>query len=153
MRELDVLGVRVDRLSNAPILLLAESGGDRVVPIWIGAQEASAIAHALEGVVPPRPMTHDLMADLLARLGHTNVQARITEVRDEATFLAELEIDGQVIPARPSDVVALAVRSGIVIHAPQELIDQVGIVLDEPVQDELDRFRAFLDQVTPEDFE
>lgn len=153
MRELDVLGVRVDKLSSAPILLLAESGGTRVIPIWIGAGEAAAIAHALEGLVPPRPMTHDLMAQMLASLGHTHVEGRITGLQGEGTFLAELVVDGTVIEARPSDVVALAVRSGIVLSAPEELLDEVGIELEEPTQDEVEKFREFLDQVNPDDFE
>ncbi|MEL4359373.1 MULTISPECIES: bifunctional nuclease family protein [unclassified Luteococcus] len=157
MRELDVVGVRVDVPSNAPILLLQESGGSRVIPIWIGAAEASAIANALEGVVPPRPLTHDLMAQLLSELGHTQVSARITAMKEGpeegGIFHAELEVDGHVLSARPSDVVALAVRSGIVITAPEELLDQVGVELEQPAQDEVERFREFLDSVSPDDFE
>ena len=157
MRELDVLGVRVDMPSNQPILLLQESGGSRVLPIWIGAAEAASIAQALEGRVPPQPMTHDLMASLLAELGHTDVHGRITEMVETAegggTFHAELEVDGHVIPARPSDLVALAVRSGIVLSAPESLLDQVGVEIEEPAKDEVERFREFLDHVNPDDFE
>ena len=130
MRELDVLGIRVEMPSNEPILLLQEVGGSRVLPIWVGANEASAIAHALEGIVAPRPMTHDLVVQLLS-----------------------LEVDGQVIEARPSDVVALAVRSGITLSAPEELLAQVGVEVDEPVKDEVERFREFLDNINPDDFE
>ena len=82
MRELDVLGIRVEMPSNEPILLLQEVGGSRVLPIWVGANEASAIAHALEGIVAPRPMTHDLVVQLLSRLGHHQVAGRITSVDD-----------------------------------------------------------------------
>lgn len=157
MRELDVIGVRVDVPSNAPILLLREVGGSRVIPIWIGAAEASAIANALDGVLPPRPLTHDLMAQMLSELGHTRIAARITAMEegpdDGGIFHAELEIDGHVISARPSDVVALAVRSGIVITAPEELLDRVGVEMEVPAQDEVERFREFLDSVTPDDFE
>ncbi|MGO4957337.1 bifunctional nuclease family protein [Luteococcus sp. Sow4_B9] len=152
MRELDVLGVRVDQPSNAPILLLQESGGVRVLPIWIGAGEAAMIANAMEGLQPPRPLTHDLFVEVLSRLGHEDVQARITEMRD-GVFLAELEVDGHVVSARPSDVVALAVRSRLVITAPESLLEEVGVVLDEPGQDEVERFRQFLDAVNPDDFE
>lgn len=152
MRELDVLGIRVDMPSNEPILLLQETGGSRVLPIWVGANEASAIAHALEGIAPPRPMTHDLLASVLSRLGHRNVQARITSMV-EGIYSAELEVDGVVIEARPSDVVALAVRTGIRLSAPEELLAQVGVEVEAPAQDEMELFRAFLDNVTPDDFE
>lgn len=157
MRELDVIGVRVDMPSNQPILLLQESGGQRVLPIWIGAAEAASIAQALEGRVPPRPMTHDLMASVLAELGSGNAAGRITDMvetsEEGGTFHAELEVDGHVFAARPSDLVALAVRSGLVLSAPEELLARVGIVLDEPAQDEVEAFREFLDNVTPDDFE
>ena len=80
MRELDVVGVRVEMPSNAPVVLLREVGGSRYLPIWIGANEASAIANAQEGVVPPRPLTHDLMVDTLATLGHRLTEVHITEL-------------------------------------------------------------------------
>lgn len=151
MRELDVLGIRLD-LPARPTLLLRESGGSRCLPIWIGAAEASAIASAMEGLVPPRPLTHDLLAEILAELGHNQVAGRITGMAD-GVFSAELEIDGHVISARPSDVVALAVRSGIVVTCPESLLDEVGIELESEGDDEVEKFREFLDHVTPEDFE
>lgn len=152
MIELDIMGVRVEVPSNAPMLLLKESGGQRYLPIWIGAAEASAIVNALEGIVPPRPMTHDLMADLLSQLGHTEIEGRITSVV-EGTFYAELWIGGRVISARPSDVVALALRSGFKVVCAPELLDQVGVELFEPAEDEVEKFREFLDTITPDDFE
>ncbi len=152
MIELDVMGVRVEVPSNAPLLLLKESGGPRYLPIWIGAAEASAIVNALEGVVPQRPLTHDLMADMLAELGHREIAAEITTVID-GTFYAELTIDGHVISARPSDVVALALRSGFRVRCPAVLMDQVGVELFEPAEDEVEKFREFLDTITPDDFE
>ncbi|WP_341728283.1 bifunctional nuclease family protein [Brooklawnia sp.] len=152
MIQLDIMGVRVEVPSNAPMLLLKESGGVRYLPIWIGAAEASAIVNALEGIVPPRPMTHDLMADLLSQLGHVDLQGRITTVVD-GSFYAELWVDGHAISARPSDVVALALRSGFTISCPAELLDQVGVELFEPAEDEVEKFREFLDQITPDDFE
>lgn len=151
MQELDILGVRLD-LPARPMLLLRESGGQRCLPIWIGAAEASAIASAMEGLVPPRPLTHDLFAEVLSELGHTEISGRITGM-SEGTFLAELEIDGHVISARPSDVVALAIRAGIVVTCTKELLDEVGIVLEAEGDDEVEKFREFLDNVTPDDFE
>lgn len=152
MRELDVLGVRVEMPANVPMLLLKESDGQRVLPIWIGAAEASAIANALEGIVPPRPLTHDLLAEVLSELGHTNLEGRITAMT-EGIFTAELVIDEHVISCRPSDLVALALRSGIVLSCPEELLDQVGIVLDQPAEDEVERFREFLDNISADDFD
>lgn len=152
MIVLDIMGVRVEVPSNAPMLLLKESDGQRYLPIWIGAAEASAIVNAMEGIVPPRPMTHDLMADILSQLGHSDIEGRITNV-DDGTFYAELWIDGHAISARPSDVVALALRAGFRVLCPPELMDQVGVELFEPAEDEVEKFREFLDNISPDDFE
>ncbi len=151
MRELDVLGVRVPAPGNGPLLLLQEVEGTRCLPIWIGTNEASAIANALEGVVPPRPLTHDLLATVLAELGHTHVQGRVTGMSD-GVFRGELEVDGHVIDARPSDLAALAVRCGMPLSCPAELLDEVGVDIDEP-DDEVEKFKEFLDHVSPDDFE
>ncbi len=151
MRDLDVLGVRVTMPGYGPLLLLQEVDGTRCLPIWIGANEASAIANALDGIVPPRPLTHDLFASTLAELGHTAVRGRVMSVTD-GVFIGELEVDGHVIAARPSDLAALAVRAGIPLSCPDELLDQVGIEIDEP-DDEVERFREFLDNVSPDDFD
>ena len=151
MRELDVLGVRVTMPGYGPLLLLQEVDGTRCLPIWIGANEAAAIANALEGVVPARPLTHDLFVTTLAELGHTTVRGRITSMTD-GVFIGELEIDGHVISARPSDLAALAVRAGIPLSCPDELLEQVGVEIDEP-DDEVERFREFLDHVSPDDFD
>ena len=151
MRELDVLGVRVTMPGYGPLLLLQEVDGTRCLPIWIGANEAAAIANALEGVVPPRPLTHDLFVTTLAELGHTTLRGRITEMTD-GVFIGELEVDGHVISARPSDLAALSVRAGIPLSCPDELLEQVGVEIDEP-DDEVERFREFLDHVNPDDFD
>ncbi|MFB9619312.1 bifunctional nuclease family protein [Brooklawnia cerclae] len=152
MVELDVMGVRVEVPSNAPVLLLKEAGGRRYLSIWIGAPEASAIVNALEGVVPARPMTHDLIAEILSELGATEMEGRITAM-DDGTFYAELVVDGHTISARPSDVVAVALRSGFKITCAPELLDEVGVELFEPAEDEVEKFREFLDTITPDDFE
>lgn len=152
MRELDVLGVRVEMPSSAPMLLLKETDGSRFLPIWIGAGEASSIANALEGVQPPRPLTHDLFATTLTRLGHADVRVMITAVTD-GVFYAELVIDGETISARPSDAVALAVRLGIPVMCAEAVLDEAGVEGLEGEPDEVEKFRQFLDEVTPEDFE
>ncbi len=151
MREMDVVGVRVEMPSNAPMVLLREVGGTRYLPIWIGAAEASAIANAQEGIVPPRPLTHDLMIDLLGALGHQLTEIQITEL-DGGHFYAMLLLDGIEVSARPSDAIALALRSGSDIYCNEEVLDEAGIEVPEEEEDEVEKFREFLDQINPDDF-
>nr|WP_122263073.1 bifunctional nuclease family protein [Ornithinimicrobium cerasi] len=153
MIVLDVLGVRVEMPTNSPIVLLRERDGQRYVPIWIGAPEATAIAYAQQGVEPPRPLTHDLMATVITSLGRTLETVHITSV-EENVFYAELHFDqGVVISSRPSDAIALALRTGTSILAPESLLEEVGITMAVEEEDEVERFREFLDQVSAEDFE
>lgn len=153
MEPLDVIGVRVDMPSNQPLVLLRESHGDRYLPIWIGAVEATAIAFAQQGVVPPRPLTHDLMKDLLEVLDRPVQQVRITDLRD-GVFYAVLDLgDGVEVSARPSDAIALAMRTGAPIFGEEQVLADAGILVPEEDEDEVEAFREFLDQVSPEDFE
>jgi uncharacterized protein len=153
VRELDVIGVRVEMPSNQPIVLLRERGGDRYLPIWIGAPEASAIAFAQQGVVPPRPLTHDLLKDVVEALGRTVQEVRIVEVRDNVYF-AELVFDGGLtVSSRSSDAIALALRVGCPILGADQVLETGGIPVPEEDEDEVERFREFLDQVSAEDFE
>ena len=153
MRQLDVVGVRVEMPSNNPIVLLREVGGERYLPIWIGAVEASAIAFAQQGVVPTRPLTHDLLRDVLTALERPLTQVRVTDLRD-GVFYAELHFsDGTVVSARPSDAIALALRTGTAIFGAEAVLDEAGIVIPDEQEDEVERFREFLDQISPEDFE
>src|SRR3546814_391231 len=136
MREVDVIGVRVEMPSNQPIVLLREVGGERYLPIWIGAVEATAIAFAQQGVVPPRPLTHDLFKNVLDAVGATLEQVRITEVRD-GTYFAELVFAGGLeVSSRPSDSIALALRTGTPIYASEPLLDEAGILMAEPEAEE-----------------
>jgi bifunctional DNase/RNase len=157
VRELDVVGVRVEMPSNQPIVLLREVDGERYLPIWIGAVEATAIAFAQQGVTPARPMTHDLFKDVLEAVGAQLEQVRITEIRD-STYYAELVFTGGIrVSSRPSDSIALALRTGTPIFAADPLLDEVGIIIadgsdDEEQEDEVEKFRQFLDHVSPEDF-
>src|ERR1700742_3457353 len=112
MREVEVVGVRVEMPSNQPIVLLRELMGERYVPIWIGAVEATAIAFAQQGVVPPRPLTHDLLKDLLEATGNTLSEVRITEVNDNVFYATLVLGSGAEVSARPSDSIALALRTG-----------------------------------------
>lgn len=153
MREVDVIGVRVEMPSNQPIVLLREVSGERYLPIWIGAVEATAIAFAQQGVTPPRPLTHDLFTDVLAATGHSLVEVQITGVK-EGVFHATLVFEeGQEVSARPSDGVALALRTGSRIVCADEVLDEAGLAVPSEQEDEVEAFREFLDHVTPEDFE
>lgn len=153
MHEVDVIGVRVEMPSNQPIVLLREVAGDRYLPIWIGAVEATAIAFAQQGVVPPRPLTHDLLRDVISSTGNTLTEVRITEMRD-GVFYAQLAFESGVeVSARPSDSIALALRTGARIVCAEEVLAEAGLAVPEEQEDEVERFREFLDHVTPEDFE
>ncbi|MEP6760289.1 MAG: bifunctional nuclease family protein [Sporichthyaceae bacterium] len=152
MNELDVVGVRVEMPSNQPIVLLKESDGERYLPIWIGAVEATAIAFAQQGVVPPRPLTHDLIRDLLKAAGQELAQVRITSLQD-GVFYAELVFtSGLEVSARPSDAIAIALRTGSPIFGAEEVLDEAGIAIPDEQEDEVEKFREFLDGVSPDDF-
>lgn len=170
MVEVRLRAVRVDLQSNTPVLLLQESEGlGRTLPIFIGAPEATAIAFALQGMDTPRPMTHDLIRDLLDALGADVVRVVVTELKT-ATYFAEIVLQhGQrevPVSSRPSDAVAIAVRTGAPLYVADDLMDNEGIMLavdeeddDEPDEDEasnpdelVGEFRNFLDSIRPEDF-
>jgi bifunctional DNase/RNase len=153
VNELDVVGVRVEMPSNQPIVLLKEQGGERYLPIWIGAGEATAIAFAQQGVVPPRPMTHDLIRDLLAATGEELTQVRITALQDGIFYAQMIFASGVEVSARPSDAIAVALRTGAPIFGADEVLEEAGIAIPDEQEDEVEKFREFLDQVTPEDFD
>jgi bifunctional DNase/RNase len=153
MRQLDVVGVRVEMPSNQPIVLLREVEGERFLPIWIGAGEATAIAFAQQGVVPARPLTHDLFRDALAALDQTLTQVRITAVTDGVFYALLVFAGGQEVSARPSDAIALALRTGTTIVAADEVLAEAGIEIPDEQEDEVEKFREFLDQISPEDFD
>jgi len=167
MVEMHLSAVRVELPTNVPILLLEEASGNRTLPIYIGRPEAEAIAAALQGVVTKRPMTHDLVRDMLTELGVVLDHVVITELRDQ-TFFAELRLrrgaTSYVVSARPSDAIALAVRAGATIYAEEALLDAEGIVIaqagevgedGEPVEGEdlVAKFHEFLEDIRPEDFD
>ena len=155
---MEVIGVRVEMPSNQPIVLLKEIDGSRFLPIWVGAVEATAIAFAQQSVEPPRPLTHDLMNNLVELLDATLTAVHLTEIKDGifyATMLLRDSSGGQLtISARPSDAIALAVRSHSNILATQELLDEIGIEIPQGdgENQEVEKFREFLDQINPEDF-
>ena len=156
--------VRVEMPTNAPVVLLQETQGmGRTLPIFIGTPEATAIAYAVQKVQTPRPMTHDLLRDVVAALGAEVRRVVVTELR-HGTYYAEVHLGvGErvtTVSARPSDAIALAVRTGATIYAEDDLLDAEGVLLapddddDQPDQpDELvDQFHEFIEGVSPEDF-
>ncbi|HMR95673.1 MAG TPA: bifunctional nuclease family protein [Microthrixaceae bacterium] len=161
MIELELVAVRVELPSNTPVLVLRElAGRRRQLAIFIGNPEATAIAFALEGVDTPRPLTHDLFCDVLDGLGTSLERVVITELR-ETTYYADLHLsseDGPVtVSSRPSDAVALAVRTGCPIFSEETVLDEAGFVEevdDEDVDDDevVEEFRHFIDNVSPDDF-
>ncbi|MBI2710223.1 MAG: bifunctional nuclease family protein [Actinobacteria bacterium] len=162
MVEMDLLGVRVELPTNTPICLLRERAGDRrVLPIFIGGPEATAIAFALEEVVTPRPMTHDLLKDVLDELGVSVESVAVVDLRD-GTFYAELVLhaaDGvHRVSSRPSDALALAARTGTPIFAAEAVLDAAAYAPpdeeDEAGESEevVEQFKEFIDSVNPEDF-
>ena len=172
MVEVRLRAVRVDLQSNTPVLLLQETEGlGRTLPIFIGAPEATAIAFSLQGMDTPRPMTHDLIRDLLESLGADVIRVVVTELR-ASTYYADivLRTEGREVPvsSRPSDAVAVAVRTGAPLFVADDLMDAEGVMLavdEDEDEDDAERseeagnpeeivgeFRSFLDTIRPEDF-
>ena len=172
MVNMEIVGVRIEMPSNQPIVLLKEVDGSRFLPIWVGAVEATAISFAQQGMVAQRPLTHDLIANILEAADLTMTAVQVVQLKD-GIFYAELQVrtdSGTVlkISARPSDAIAIALRTKSNILADSDLLDEVGIDIPERLLGdgeiglgtggeagsdvELERFREFLDQINPEDF-
>jgi bifunctional DNase/RNase len=155
MIELNLVGVRVELPTNQPIVLLREREGERYLPIWIGAMEATAIAFALQGIVTARPMTHDLLKNVLEEVGVRVERIVITELR-EGTFYATIQLQqngsSYEVSSRPSDAIALAVRVNVPIFANEDVLTEASILIKDDEEQEVEKFCEFLDQVTPEDF-
>jgi uncharacterized protein len=168
MIEMDVVGVRIELPSNQPLVLLKEAAGTRHIPIWIGAPEASAIAFVQQGIIPPRPMTHDLLVSIVAALNHAVTEVRIVRVED-TVFHAEVVFeDGTTVNSRASDAIAIALRVPCPIYCAPQVMEDTGVEITEADDDgdeassaegqanaerELKQFREFLADVEPEDFE
>ena len=158
MQEMVIYGVSFDMVGKQPIVLLKTQEGNKFLPIWIGHPEAAAILMKLQGAATPRPMTHDLFTDMLSQLDAKVARIAVTELR-ENTFYAQItiSIDGSEIEvdSRPSDAIALAVRSDAPIFAAESVIEESAIEFEhEDVNEEevVEEFKKFLDEVKPEDF-
>ena len=158
MQEMVIYGVSFDMVGKQPIVLLKTIDGNKFLPIWIGHPEAAAILMKLQGATTPRPMTHDLIGELINELDAQCTRVSVTELKDN-TFYASitLRVNGQEleIDSRPSDALAVAVRTSAPIFAAEEVIQESAIEFEHEVEDTeevVDKFKKFLDEVTPEDF-
>jgi bifunctional DNase/RNase len=158
VQEMVIYGVSFDMVGKQPIVLLKTVDSNKFLPIWIGHPEAAAILMKLQGATTPRPMTHDLLCDMLGELEVKCTQVSVTELRDNTFFATiTLNVAGRdvEIDSRPSDALAIAVRSGSPIFAAEEVIAESAIEFEHEVEDTeevVDRFKEFLDHVSPEDF-
>ena len=157
--EVQVVGVRVEIPQNAPLVLVRGGPANRFVPIWIGTGGGGSNRDGLQGTVPARPLTHDLFIQTLQQLGVRLREVRITSLRD-GVFIAALVLADQVVDARASDAIALAVRAGVPVLVAQSVLDEAGVEIEddegsEPPDEseQVERFREFLDHVSPEDFQ
>jgi bifunctional DNase/RNase len=158
MREMQIYGVSFDMVGKQPIVLLKTIDDNRFLPIWIGHPEAAAILMKLQGADTPRPMTHDLIIDMLDQVESKCERISITEIRD-STFYASitLSVTGTEveIDSRPSDALAIAVRLSLPIFVAEEVIDESSIEFDQGEEDNeqvVEKFKDFLDDISPEDF-
>ena len=158
MLEVTVAHLGLDRATNSPVVILREKDGARVLPIWIGPAEASAIAMELQGVKAQRPMTHDLLKQIILGLGGNLRRVVISSVK-ENTYFAELQIDRDdhvfQVDARPSDSIALALRLRAPIFTSDRLLDESGVETDEPAPDpspNADELKQYLERMDPQDF-
>jgi len=163
--QVRIVSLNVDTTSNQPVIILrpADETGDlhhaRLLPIWIGQAEATAILLAIQGAEPPRPMTHDLLSNVIQVLGFLVTRIEITRL-EQGTFYAAIVLRGEerevVVDARPSDSIALAVRVGCPIYCAEQVMNAASVVPEEEAgedeEDEVKRFREFLEQVDPSDF-
>jgi uncharacterized protein len=158
MQEMVIYGVSFDMVGKQPIVLLKTREGNKFLPIWIGHPEAAAILMRLQGASTPRPMTHDLMNEMLSELKISCSRVSVTELR-ENTFFASITLSSNgkevEIDSRPSDALALAVRTSAPIFAAEDVIAESAIEFEHEVEDQeevVEKFKDFLDNVSPEDF-
>ena len=158
--QMSVYGINLDLFSSSPIVILKVEDENRYLPIWIGQPEARSILMKLQNQEFSRPLTHDLAVNLVAELGGSLERVSVTQLRD-STFFATLrvEIHGRVVEvdSRPSDAIAIAVRAGAPIFAADTVIEEAAVVFEEAMEDTpeeevVDKFKDWVNQITPEDF-
>jgi bifunctional DNase/RNase len=158
--RMSIYGINLDLFSSSPIVILKVEDENRYLPIWIGQPEARSILMKLQNQEFSRPLTHDLAVNLVVELGGSMEKVTVTELRDSTFFaVISVEIDGRTveIDSRPSDAIALAVRAGAEIFAADEVIEEAAVVFEEameetPEDEVVDKFKDWMNQVSPEDF-
>ena len=158
--RMSIYGINLDLFSSSPIVILKVEDENRYLPIWIGQPEARSILMKLQNQEFSRPLTHDLAVNLVSELGGSMERVTVTELRDSTFFATiSLQIDGRTveIDSRPSDAIALAVRSGAEIFAADEVIEEAAVVFEEameetPEEEVVDKFKDWMNQISPEDF-
>lgn len=165
MIQVQVLGIRLEVPSNQPVLLLGDLERPRYLPLWIGTAEATSISLAIDEIHTSRPLTHDLLVTVMQEFDAQLSSVCITEL-DEGTFYAVLQFENHdSISVRPSDAVAVAVRTGVPIYVSQEVMDEAGMDFNEEelgasgeeeiaplTQQDIEQFKKFLEDINPEDF-
>ncbi len=158
--RMSIYGINLDLFSSSPIVILKVEGDNRYLPIWIGQPEARSILMKLQSQEFSRPLTHDLAVNLVNELGGSMERVTVTQLKDSTFFATiSLEIGGRTVEvdSRPSDAIALAVRSGAEIYASDEVIEEAGVVFEEPIEEApqeevVDKFKDWMNRVSPEDF-
>ena len=171
---MEIEGVRMDLPSAQPVVVLREADGQRYVPIWVGSSEATSIVFAVQGIEPPRPLTHDLLLSVAASFGRSLERVRVHMVEDTVFHAALVFDDGTVVDSRASDAIALAVRVECPVVCASSVLEQAGLIMtgdgelrepgdradgrDDPATPEeadleVRQFRDFLDTVDPEHFQ
>jgi bifunctional DNase/RNase len=158
--RMSIYGINLDLFSSSPIVILKVEDENRYLPIWIGQPEARSILMKLQNQEFSRPLTHDLAVNLVAELGGSMEKVTVTELRDSTFFaVISVEVDGRTveIDSRPSDAIALAVRAGAEIFAADNVIEEAAVVFEEameeaPEDEVVDKFKDWMNRVSPEDF-
>ena len=155
MLKMELHGVNLDMMTNQPVVILKDPSEKKFLPIWIGQFEAQAILMEMQGLKPSRPLTHDLLKSVIDHLKASIQQVVIDDLKD-GTFFAKIHLDfdstSLAIDARPSDAIALAVRTQAPIFAEEDVLEKASILSEEGEDEEVERFRSFLNSVAPEDF-
>ncbi len=158
--QMSIYGINLDLFSSSPIVILKVEDENRYLPIWIGQAEARSILMKLQNQEFSRPLTHDLAVSLVSELGGTLERIIVTELKDSTFFATlRLEIGGRTVDvdSRPSDAIAIAVRAGAPIFAADEVIEEAAVVFEEamedaPAEEVVDKFKDWMNRVSPEDF-
>jgi bifunctional DNase/RNase len=158
--RMSIYGINLDLFSSSPIVILKVEDENRYLPIWIGQPEARSILMKLQNQEFSRPLTHDLAVNLVTELGGSMDKVTVTELRDSTFFaVISVQVDGRTIEidSRPSDAIALAVRAGAEIFAADEVIEEAAVVFEEameeaPEDEVVDKFKDWMNRVSPEDF-